>query len=475
MNQNNRFHKVRILIYSLLLISFINFLSCANMPFISKKTDKVMIINDDPELTKTLLKVREEFLSSHPVYTYLNFSFLLRQKDGSWKRASFNGDTLSYPASTVKLAYLAAAMHWCRQNNKPYDSLESSVKPMIEKSDNVATGVVVDAITGAPNDLSITSETSPGFNEFLEKRKYTENFLAKYNLLGKQNIINKTYPSNSGNEPKGAELALKNIRGANSMQPDLAAKLMMYIAKGIIEPGATSYMRKLLTHDRFEDYSVLGFGLPPGSIYENKLGVTFYTPRSLSDIAYIVLPNGKEFVMAIYSDGTEVGAPFPHDVSSPGIFCEMIIEKLNLDKGNPIKIKYDNSDAIKTSNWKSGSDKYDKFASDYIYKNGGDGKDKVIWNLKVPKKGKYEVCVWYTAGQDRAKDAPYTVNHEGGSTIVNINQQFGGGRWIRLGEFDFKKGQGTVVLSDNIADKNQVISADAVKITLCPKKMPKIK
>jgi hypothetical protein len=61
---------------------------------------------------------------------------LIPQKDGSWRRGSFNGDEVAYPASTVKLTYLVSAVHWCEQQGKPFDCLEPHVRGMITISDN---------------------------------------------------------------------------------------------------------------------------------------------------------------------------------------------------------------------------------------------------------------------------------------------------------------------------------------------------
>ncbi len=48
---------------------------------------------------------------------------------------------------------------------------------------------------------------------------------------------------------------------------------------------------------------------------------------------------------------------------------------------------------------------------------------------------------------------------------MRVNQQQAGGRWFKLGDFDFKRNQGTVELRNKIPKGSEVVIADAVKIT----------
>jgi hypothetical protein len=440
---------------------------------IAKGDTSAFTITENSNLSNAIAEVRSNFLAARsqnqPAFNRLDVVILVPQPDGTWQRGSYNPEAIAYPASTVKLAYLAAAMYWCRTNGHPYTFLDADVRPMITVSDNYATGRVVDTITGAPNDKSINS-VNDAFMAWYAKRLYTENYLNPRGLLENQTILHKTYPTNSGSSPSGAEQVAIDYRGGNRMQPKCAASLMLEIIKGAIEPGANSYMRELLTHERWGGDSVFGFGLPPGTVYENKLGLAYDT---LEDIAYIVLPNGKEFILAAYSNaysGSEPSQPYPYDGAILGVFCEQLIERLGFDAGCPPKIKIDDAGAnfSLVGSWTTGSAQAEKFGTSYRYKSKGDGSGKAVWNLAVPETGRYEVCVWYPEGTNRATDAPFTVNHAAGATTIKVNQQKTGGRWVRLGDFDFVAGQGSVVLTDAIADSTKIVVADAVKATKWP-------
>jgi beta-lactamase class A len=425
-------------------------------------------ITDDSSLNSIVASARSSFLANRPSTSFnqLDVVLLVPNANGTWRRGSYNANSLTYPASTVKLGYLAAAMYWCRTHGHAYNYLDSSVGPMIRVSDNYQTGVVVDTITGAPNITDCNSTSDPRFLPWYNKRIYTENFLGSHGLLENQTMMNKTYPSNSNLE--GAEYVnIYDYRGGNLMQPKCAASLMLEINRGAIESGANSYMRDLLTHDRFGAYGPLGFGLPPGTTYENKLGNAY---DNLNDIAYIKLPNGKEMILACYSNGYEESIPSPYDVSGLGPFAETLIEDLGYDVGNPAKIKVDNnaSGVVYTGSWSTGTGSRDKFGTNYRYKSKGSGSASVKWNLNVPTTGLYEVCVWFPQGTNRATDAPYTVNHAAGASLVHVNQQNKGGRWVKLGDYNINAGSGSVVLTDAISNSTKVVLADCVKATLFP-------
>jgi protein phosphatase methylesterase 1 len=190
-------------------------------------------ITDDPGLDRAVADARAEFLRDK-TFSRLDATILVANPDGTWRRGSFNPEVINYPASCVKLPYMAAAMNWCREKGLPYTALDHCVRPMIEKSDNVQTGVVVDAITSTTNDETITTAADPRFDAWYRRRLYTENYLRARGLLENQVIIHKTYPTNSGEMPSGAEKAAREFRGMNKMQPRASASLMLEIAKGAL-------------------------------------------------------------------------------------------------------------------------------------------------------------------------------------------------------------------------------------------------
>ncbi len=89
------------------------------------------------------------------------------------------------------------------------------------------------------------------------------------------------------------------------------------------------------------------------------------------------------------------------------------------------------------------------------------------WVPDIPRTGKYAVCVSYHQSADNVTDAHYKVFHQGGETDFRVNQRIGGGTWIYLGTFKFRKGihpdSGSVVLTNQTAETGAFVTADAVR------------
>jgi hypothetical protein len=96
----------------------------------------------------------------------------------------------------------------------------------------------------------------------------------------------------------------------------------------------------------------------------------------------------------------------------------------------------------------------------YLIHEPGDGHGIHTWRAELPEAGTYEVAAWWTAAEDRATNAPYTVNARDGAHTVRMNQREGGSAWVSLGEFPVAAGPVSVTLSD---DADGVVVADAIR------------
>jgi sterol desaturase/sphingolipid hydroxylase (fatty acid hydroxylase superfamily) len=375
---------------------------------------KMPVVVEDAATQAAVAAARAEFLSEQD-FDRLHVTALVEDADGRWLRGSVGGDELSYPASCVKLAFLVGAVHWCAERGLAPDCLDESVRPMIVKSSNVATGVVVDAITGAPNGPVEGADVAA----FIEKRRYTERVLERAGLLGDQRLFTKTYPTNSGPEPADLEELAWQQLGRNMMSSNLAANLMLAIVSGAIEPQATDYMRSLLRRPPFSDQGSLGGGLPPGSLQENKVGAAFDT---LEDIMYAELPNGRRLIVAAYSNGRNELEPQPWDVVRLGRLTELLLGRLALGSGLPA------AQFLEPVR-----------ASDGTYS----------YALDVPADGRYEIATWYTSNDGRTPAALYAVDDLDEGLRLQLDQRVWGSRWLKLGDFDLRRGTGAVTVSSN--------------------------
>jgi protein phosphatase methylesterase 1 len=374
---------------------------------------KMPVVVDDPTVQLAVAAARSEFLAGQD-FDRLQVTALVEDKDGRWLRGSILGDELAYPASCVKLSFLVGAVHWCAAQGKGPDCLDAHVRPMIVESDNVATGVVVDAISGAPNGPVGGADV----NAFIEKRRYTERVLGEAGLLGNQRLFTKTYPTNSGGEPAGLEeLAWKRL-GRNATSTNLAANLMLAVQSGAIEPQATDYMRGLMRRPTFSGHSSLGGGLPPGSLHENKVGNAFDT---LEDIVYSELPNGRRLIIAVLSNGYTEGEAEPGDIARLNGLTALLVGRLGIAQGLP-EPSYPDAKA--------------------------NGDAQYSWRVNAPETGMYEIAVWYESDPAGADAAEYAIANASGRHTTRLDQRAWGARWIKLGDVELERGAGFVTVTN---------------------------
>lgn len=277
-------------------------------------------IRDDAGVQRALEDARARFLAGAH-FDRLDVTVLAASHDGTWRHASVGGDRPWYPASCVKLAFGIAAAHWCEAQGRPVDCLDEAVLPMLRDSDNVATGVVVDAITGTVNGPA----DDAAYAAWFERRRYTEELLDRHGLLGSQRLVNKTYPTNSGEMPEGQERLALERHGRNSMNAGDSARLMLALVSGEFGGSATAYLRERLRRPRISANSGMGGGFPDGTIYESKIGNAYDT---LAEIMHAELPDGRRVIVAAYSNAHDPDGPDDQDLTVLAGFARLLVERL---------------------------------------------------------------------------------------------------------------------------------------------------
>ena len=120
----------------------------------------------------------------------------------------------------------------------------------------------------------------------------------------------------------------------------------------------------------------------------------------------------------------------------------------------------DNEDAVFVGDWTQ-APSTECYGRTIQYTLSGTGSLTATYTPNIPQAGDYDVYAWWTRHGNRATNAPYTVNHSGGSDVVLVNQEEGGGGWTYLGTYHFNAGTGgSVMLSD---DADEYVMADAIK------------
>jgi hypothetical protein len=278
-------------------------------------------VRDDARIQAAVEDARSRFLPSGRL-DRLDVTVLFAAKDGGWRRGSVGGREPWYPASCVKLGYAVAAVHWCEAAGKPADCLDEHVAPMLRVSDNVETGFVVDTVTGAPNGAVEGADAE----SFIDRRLYTERLLEEHGLLLGQRFFNKTYPTNSGEEPAGLEALARERLGRNRMHADGAALLMLAVVSGEFGTEGAAYIRSRLARPAVSDHSSLGGGFPEGTAYESKIGDAYDT---LAEIVHATLPDGRRLIVAAFSNGRDPEGPDEgQDLTGLAPYARLLIERL---------------------------------------------------------------------------------------------------------------------------------------------------
>lgn len=97
----------------------------------------------------------------------------------------------------------------------------------------------------------------------------------------------------------------------------------------------------------------------------------------------------------------------------------------------------------------------------YRYAPAGTGASVATWTFTPTQSGSWQVSARWTTSSNRADNSPYTINHNGGSTTVRVNQKINNGVYQNLGTYQFTSGTPYAITLNN--DANGLVIADALK------------
>ncbi len=283
----------------------------------------------DPTVQAAVERARNAFLATQ-TFKRLNLAVWVQTAPGQpWRGGEVDATAQVYPASMVKLPFAIDAVSTCVESHRAPDCLQADVMPMLVDSDNLATGRLVDALTGTENhELPATDDT---YARWLEARLHTERRLAAWGLLGGMRLLSKTYPSNSGDKPSGFEAQARATLGQNSMSAHDSAQLMRALIDGEIDrqSGAPvlATLSPWLTRPRFGLQSALAPGTPPGTRVLAKIGSAYDT---LEEVAFIEVPQQPRVILAAFTNGFDQETPEPFDGWRLGGLTALVLQELHL-------------------------------------------------------------------------------------------------------------------------------------------------
>ena len=217
-------------------------------------------------------------------------------------RASYRGNQPIYPASVVKLFYLAAAHRWMEDERiKDTPELRRAMRDMIIDSGNDPTHYIVDLLTGTTSGPELPEAE---MKEWGEKRNAVNRY---FRSLGYESINVNQKPWGEG--PYGRERVWvgTNYHNRNALTTDATARLLVEIAGGLCVSGDRSRQMMELLKREFkpnakddQGASFTGKGLPDGARLWSKAG---WTSTTRHDAAYVELPGSEKFVLVTFTTG----------------------------------------------------------------------------------------------------------------------------------------------------------------------------
>ena len=214
----------------------------------------------------------------------------------------FQGSAAFYPASTVKLFYLGYGAYLLDHKKLVLTAeLERGFTDMIVDSVNDATALVLDSITGTTGGPELSE---PDLKKWLAKRDAVNRWLNSNGFTG-INANQKTW--NEGPYGRERQGYGPKFERRNSLTPVSGVRMMGMIALDrIAGTERSAWMKKLLNRKipadskdaDFQSKAFTGGVLPSGTQLWSKAG---YTDTARLDIATFKLPNGHEYVFAIFT------------------------------------------------------------------------------------------------------------------------------------------------------------------------------
>jgi beta-lactamase class A len=263
--------------------------------FASRHAELQKLVDDIA--TATLQEFQSKKLASNQLaITLVNLA------DGKPRVGSYRGEEKIYPASVVKLFYLAAAHRWLEDGKlKEAAELRRAMKDMIVESSNDATHYVLDGLsdtTGGPElpeaEMKLWGEKRNVVNRYFASLGYT-------NINANQ----KTW----GDGPYGRERIWvgEKYGNRNALTTDATARLLAEIVLGqCVTSPRSAEMMKLLERDRSkkssdaddQTHGFTGIGLPADAKLWSKAG---WTSTTRHDAAYVELADGRKFVLVTFT------------------------------------------------------------------------------------------------------------------------------------------------------------------------------
>ena len=257
------------------------------------------LIPRDPSIETKLRMAAEATLKAYPKLKAedVAISMVDLTNPATVSRGDYHGDVAFYPASVIKLFFMADVFGQHKEN---IGDVDRALKEMIAVSDNDATAYLVDILADTASGPPLEGRK---LRHFIEHRREINRHFEKLGYT--DNVSAMMKPWSFG--PYGVELQVlgTNRENRNKLTANACASLMRWIVSGRA-PGSPAMMTLLsrpLSPVRTEENQVkefIGEALPTDARLWSKAG---WTNEVRHDVAYVELPAGRKFVLAIFTRG----------------------------------------------------------------------------------------------------------------------------------------------------------------------------
>jgi hypothetical protein len=212
-------------------------------------------------------------------------------------RADVQGDAPFYPASVIKLFFMTD-VYLAKKEKVP--DVDRALREMMVVSDNDATAYLVDILA---NTVPGPSLQGRALAKYIDKRRSINRRFQKLGYT--DNVSAMMKPWSFG--PYGVDLQVlgENRVNRNRLSANATASLLLWLVARRA-PSASEQMALLarpLSPLREEENQVkefIGEALPSDARLWSKAG---WTSEVRHDAAYVEMPNGKKFILVIFTRG----------------------------------------------------------------------------------------------------------------------------------------------------------------------------
>lgn len=254
----------------------------------------------DPRIETALRHAADTTLKEFPKLTADNLAISVVDvtKPELLARGDYHGDAPFYPASVIKLFYMAETFH---QKKEAEHDVDRALKEMIVKSDNDATAFIIDTITDTCSGPWLEGRA---LAKFIDKRLVVNKWLQPMGY----DVSAMMKPWSFGPFGRDVQALGDNKENRNRATANAVASILLWIVRGrAVSRGASGAMLGLLErplnplrNDENQVKEFIGESLPVTAHLWSKAG---WTSEVRHDAAYVEMPGGQKFILVIFTRG----------------------------------------------------------------------------------------------------------------------------------------------------------------------------